>query len=368
MKKIIWVVGFIIIIYIIISLLFNTKNSGDSIKIGAALALTGDAAPWGEESLLAAQMAIDEINSKGGINGKDLELVVEDIKSSSKDSVSAVSKLINTDKVKAVMITWLDSYQGSESIVPQNILLISQDAAIESVNVPVNHQNVFSLWYRTKAKAQVTMDAMRKGEVEKLYIVLQNDSYYSKLKEFLLEEARLQGIQIVGQELINPDNDVRTVITKINEQKPDAVFFGSYDPKLSFNFIKTYREIISNKIALYGDEFIEQDLGDSNFSSLWLEGVKYYVPSTPDKNFSDKFNNKFKHKPMFSAGTTYDTIYLIAKYLTDQPQDISDYMRSNQFDTITYGPVTFDEIGGVIANKTAIMMREIKGGKSVPVQ
>ncbi len=366
-KKIIWgVVALIVLVLIVVS--HKTKEKlQETIKIGAALALTGDAAPWGEESFKAAQMAVNEINSKGGIQGKNFELVVEDMKSSSKDSVTAVSKLINVDSVKAVMVTWLDSYQGSESIIPQNILLISQDAAIESVNTPVNHQNVFSLWYRTEAKALVTVDAMKKAEVKKLYIVLQNDSYYSKLKEFLVNEAERQGIQIVGQELINPDNDGRTVIAKINEEKPDAIFFGSYDPKLSFGFIKKYREISGKKIAFYGDEFIEQDLTDNNFNTSWLEGIKYYVPATPNEAFSEKFMAQFGHEPMFSAGTTYDTVYVIAKYLQDNPQDISDYMKSVSFDTITYGKVTFDGIGGVVADKSAIMMKEIKGSKAVEI-
>jgi branched-chain amino acid transport system substrate-binding protein len=292
MKKIIpGIIALIVLVLILVS--YTSKVIPETIKIGAAFALTGDAAPWGEESLKAAQMAVDEINSKGGIQGKNLELVVEDMKSSSKDSVSTVSKLINADKVKAVMITWLDSYQGSEGVVPQNTLLISQDAAIESVNVPVNHQNVFSLWYRTQAKAQVTVDTMKKAGVKKLYIVLQNDSYYSKLKEFLVNEAEKQGIEVIGEELINPDNDGRTVIAKINEEKPDAVFFGSYDPKLSFGFIKKYREISGNKIALYGDEFIEQDLTDKNFNPLWLEGILYYVPTTPDAKFADTFKARF---------------------------------------------------------------------------
>ncbi len=365
MKKTIWIIIAIVIIVVVVG---TTKQGTDSpLKIGAAFALTGDAAPWGEESLRSAQLAVDEINEKGGVNGKKIELVTEDMKSSTAGGVSAVTKLINVDKVKAVMITWLDSYAGAESAVPKNMLMISQDAAIESVNTPVNHENVFSLWYRTAAKAKVTLDEMKRSGVKTVYLVLQHDSYYTKLLEFLKAEALNQDISIVGEELLNPTDDTRTTIAKISESKPDAVFFGSYDEKLSVSFLKRYNEIVRTPIAFYGDEFIEQDLANKNFNPTWLEGIKYYVPASPNLAFSEKFKERFGHLPMFSAGTTYDTVYVIAEYLKDNPRNLNTYMKSTTFDTITYGKIKFDEIGGVVSDTSAITIKKISAGKVVDI-
>ncbi len=361
-KKTILTIIAIIVIAVIVGIV-GQKTNTDSVKIGAALALTGDAAPWGEESLKAAQLAIDEINANGGINNKKLELVVEDMKSSTAGGVSAVSKLVSVNNAKAIMITWLDSYAGAESAVPKNMLMISQDAAIESVNTPTNHPNVFSLWYRTEAKAKVTLDEMKRSKVKTLYVVLQHDSYYTKLLEFLKAEASKQGINIVGEELLNPTDDARTVVAKIADSKPDAVFFGSYDEKLSVSFLKRYSELINTSIAIYGDEFIEQDLTNKNFNSSWLEGIVYYVPANPDPAFSSKFESRFGHKPMFSAGTTYDTVYVIAQTLKNNPEDIVEYMKKTKFSTITYGEIRFDGIGGIVSQKPTITIKRISGGK-----
>jgi branched-chain amino acid transport system substrate-binding protein len=370
MKKTIWWV--IIILLIICAIVFSqhkTETTSETpFKIGAALGLTGDAAPWGEASLNAAKLAVDEINQAGGIKGRQLELVTEDMKSTSKDSVSAVSKLINVDKVDAVMITWLDSYQGSESVVPKNTLLISQDAAIESVNVPTNHENVFSLWYRTKAKAEVTLNEMVKSGYKTLYLITQNDSYYATLLTFLKNEAAAKGITVIGAEAVNPGSDSRTLVAKINQAKPDVVFFGSYDEKMSVDFIKRYRDIVGTKIPLFGDEFIEQDVADVNFVISTLEGVKFYVPSNPDPEFKKKYVVVYGKDPAFSAGTTYDTIKVIAKMLGDKPTDIGVYMKNTQFDTTTYGKVKFDDIGGVVADKSAIVMKKVENGKIVEIK
>jgi branched-chain amino acid transport system substrate-binding protein len=338
------------------------RQGSGTVKIGAALALTGDAAPWGEVSRNAAELAVNDINQAGGINGKKLELVIEDMKSSSEGSVTAVSKLVNVDNVSAVMVTWLDSYPGAEAVMPPAMPLISQDAAIESVNVPVNHPNVFSLWYRTSSKAEVTLDAMQKDGVKTLYLVTQNDPYYEKLDQFLEAGAQQRGIQIVASESLNVSDDARTTVAKISAKKPDAVFFGSYDDGLSVAFIKRYREIVGDAVPLYGDEFIEQDFKSSKYNPAWFEGVKYYVPADPNPTFAAAYEKQFGSPPLYSADTTYDTVKVLAKYLADHPADVNQYMRKTTFSTITYGDITFDDIGGIVSDDKAITEKEILNG------
>ena len=100
-KKYTWIA--IVVIIVILIAVFSHKSSAPTstgpIQIGAALALTGDAATWGEAERNGINLALKEINANGGINGRNLELATEDTKSSSKDSVSAVQKLINFDNV-----------------------------------------------------------------------------------------------------------------------------------------------------------------------------------------------------------------------------------------------------------------------------
>lgn len=303
----------------------------------------------------------------GEFNDKKVILVVEDSKSSAKDSVTAVSKLVNSDNVQAVMITWLDSYQGAESVVPNDMLLISQDAAIESVNVPVNHSNVFSLWYRTKSKSEVILSEMARQNVKSIYILTQNDSYYATLRKFLIEEAREKGINVIAAEAVQLGDDVRSTITKIMSSKADAVFFGSYDEGLNIDFLKRYQELIGKKIPLYGDEFMEQNFHNKNVSPAWLEGVTFYVPAESNRTFEQKYMAQYGEKVALSAATTYDTVKIIAQYLKDNPSDVSKYMRSTTFNTMTYGDITFDAIGGVISNQKAISVKKVIGEKIVPL-
>lgn len=76
--------------------------TGEAIKIGAILPLTGDGAAYGVPLQKVAQIAIDKVNKEGGIDGKKLEFIWEDGKCNGKDAASAVQKLINVDKVKII--------------------------------------------------------------------------------------------------------------------------------------------------------------------------------------------------------------------------------------------------------------------------
>lgn len=81
----------------------SSESRSGSIKIGAILPLTGDSAAWGEQGKYGIELAVEEINAKGGINGKKLEVVYEDSQAIPKNAIISIQKLINIDKVPAVV-------------------------------------------------------------------------------------------------------------------------------------------------------------------------------------------------------------------------------------------------------------------------
>src|SRR3990167_8003750 len=89
----------IVVIMSLLSLAFTgtaiSESQPGSVKIGAVLPLTGDSAAWGEQGKYGIELAVEEINSKGGINGKNLEVVYEDSQAIPKNAVTSIQKLIN---------------------------------------------------------------------------------------------------------------------------------------------------------------------------------------------------------------------------------------------------------------------------------
>src|SRR6266404_612420 len=110
-----WIVGVIVVVLVVWAIVAaqkKTKNesamtgnqvASDSYKVGVLLPLTGDAATYGEGGRNIFQMATDEINGSGGVNGKKLELIIEDSKCNGQDASNAMQKLVSVDKVQIVL-------------------------------------------------------------------------------------------------------------------------------------------------------------------------------------------------------------------------------------------------------------------------
>src|SRR5579885_2807153 len=81
----------------------SSRSETGTVKIGAALGLTGECGNYGEGELKAAQLAVAEANQNGGIAGRKIDLIVEDTQCSPKDSVNAMQKLVQVDNVEAVV-------------------------------------------------------------------------------------------------------------------------------------------------------------------------------------------------------------------------------------------------------------------------
>ncbi|MDB5254307.1 MAG: putative high-affinity branched-chain amino acid transporter, amino acid-binding protein [Parcubacteria group bacterium] len=368
MKKSYWIALLVILVILGIWITKHKKSapaSLESIKIGAALTLSGDAAVWGEADRNGIQLAVKKINEDGGVKGRPLELIVEDSKSSSKDTISAVSKLQNVDKVKALLVSWLDVYQGAESILKPNTLMISPDAGTEGVNGVKIHPNVFSTWYRTQPKSELAIKHMAEHGKKRLYIITQNDSYFVTVLGFMEAAAKKYGVEIVGEEKLNAGTDIQSILTKVKAKNPDAVFYSLYDEKENIDFLKKNKSLLDPSVSIYGDELVQQNYTRTDYDQKWFEGFYFYGPKSPNPMFSKLYKETYGKDPIFGASVAYDSVFMIAKALEDEPADLNSYMRQTKFKTVSYGTVTFDEIGGIETPEDYFVMKQIKNGVAV---
>lgn len=345
---------------------FNTQ-----IKIGAAFALSGDSSvvAWGEEARNGATLAVEELNKDvDEVNG--VELVIEDMQSSSKGSISAVSKLITVDNVHGVLVSWLDVYQGAAPLAKQhNVPIITPDGGIEGVNSTQVHENVFSTWYRTDAKAEKIIKYMKSIGTKRIAIVLQNDSYYTDFLGRIDKYAEKYGMKVVSKELVNQGAiDINTQVTKVFKAKPDAIIVCLYDKKNMYSFMKLSKQNPS-QIGMFGDELMRDYASDTDLKSL-LEGVVYFHAALPNKDFVDRYKRKFGKEPRFGASTAYDAVKIMVQALRTKKenQSFDSYLRTGRFDTATYGKITFDQIGGVKTDNNQFDLFKVQNGLSHKIE
>lgn len=358
----------IIIIAAVVTGIVISKNSkpetiNQPIKIGAALGLTGDASTWAEMSLKGAQMAVDELNAKGGINGNKIELIVEDTKSTAAGSISAVQKLISIDNVSSVLgPTWLDVYPGAQgTVTDKNIVMISPDAGAEAVSTPNAYENVFSSWYRSQPKAELFAKYLHDTGVKRLDIIVQNDAYYTDLSNRIEAESKKLGIEIIRKELINGgDADFRTLITKIKSDNADMVFAALYDQKAIDAFFKNRSQLFPD-MKLSSDEFGQDYVDNPDFAKL-VNNMSFFSATRQDDSFETRFKEKYNEVPKFGASNSYDTIMMLAEAIEKDPKHLADYISKTQFDTVTFGKMRFDNVHGAITKNSTYVMKQVVDG------
>lgn len=120
-----------LILFVLSVLSFSGVYAQETYRIGAAFALSGSIAVYGEGFKKAVDLAVEEINASGGIRGKKLEIIYEDNKSNPKDCVTAVRKLITVDKVPVIFGPAASSnFMAAAPVAQENkVVMISAQGA-----------------------------------------------------------------------------------------------------------------------------------------------------------------------------------------------------------------------------------------------
>ncbi len=210
-----------------------SKPAGKPIRVAYLTPLTGRAAAYGQLQKLAVQMALEDINKAGGINGAPLEIIREDSPFDPKQAVSLVNKVVEQDK--ALMI--FGPFSSGEFEVAAPLANQLQVPLINSVTgkagIPAaNRPWVFKSAMTEDKMLAVGVDALKKRypDVKRVLIVgdvkeAVNESIVKTVFPKLLKDAGFEVIDTLGFE--SGTTDFSPIITKIKEIKPDAIAYSS---------------------------------------------------------------------------------------------------------------------------------------------
>lgn len=201
------------------------------IKIGALFAVTGPASFLGEPERNAAQMVVSEINKAGGVQGRQLELVVYDTGGDATKAVQLANKLIKNDRVVAIIgpSTTGDTMAVIPVVEKARIPLISCSAGIK-ITEPVKKYVFKTAQNDTLAVARI-YEQLKKEKKSKVAILTVSDSFGSSGREQLKSQASHYGIEIVADDTYGPkDTDMTAQLTKIRASRAQAVICWGTNP------------------------------------------------------------------------------------------------------------------------------------------
>lgn len=363
------IIGAIIVIFVIVGIWYGTAKNftrKETIKIGGAFGQTGVCAEWGEGELKATQLAIDEVNRSGGINKKLIQLISEDTQCDNKTTVSAISKLINIDKVVAIIgPTWGDSFQAGYPLMQKyKIVSMNPSTALEAIEFqkqPLDY--IFSTWFPQRYEIDALQKYAISMNIKKITIVHDQDPFGAMMMADLFEKQASKNNITVLEEygLVTGTNDFKTIIAKIKSNTPDGIFVSFLGPEPKVIFLKQIRELGIDTKVFSSSDFQNEGLLKS-FGSF-MEGVIYAYPKTSVnyQNFVDKYKIKYNIEPQGpSAPNAYDAARAIIETLKHdvltgdeiQSQLTKIKISGSIIDELSFSEITHQINGGDFEIKT----------------
>ncbi len=362
------IVAVVVISLIAISSLKKPKEQ-ETIKIGALLPLSGKNAVYGIEIKNAIELAKDEINLKGGINGKRLEIIYEDDQAEPAIGTNGMQKLVSIDKVPVVLGSWASGVVVATAPIAEQSHVIVMASAI-SPAITNAGDYIFRIQPSATFYTSKSVELLRKLNVSTAAIIFVNNEFGKGLKDAFVSDFELNGGKVVAIEAYaQGDTDFRSQLTKIKEKNPEIIFIPGYQDTI--DVVKQIKELGIQSKILAGPPFESK----STLEKLgnMAEGILYpyhYVTGKDDpkaKQYEQRYLAKYGVPTGGFAPLMYDATHIIANALKkcgEKTDCIKQELYNTKYDGVI-GTVTFDTNGDP---SVSIVMKTVKNGQFVPYE
>ena len=295
----------------------GTAATGATFKIGGIGPITGGAAVYGNAVKNGAQIAIDEINAAGGINGAQIEYKFEDDEHDAEKAVNAYNTLKDWNmQLLMGTVTSAPCVAVSEKTKEDNIFQLTPSGT----SVPcTQYDNAFRVCFSDPQQGTASAQYIGQNNLSSKLAVIydSSDVYSSGIYEKFAAEAANQPFEIVTAEAFTADNktDFTTQLQKAKDAGADLIFLPIYYQEATL--ILSQADTMGYEPTFFGCDGLDGILGVENFDNKLAEGVMLLTPFAADAkddatvNFVSQYNTKYGETPNQFAADAYDAIYIM---------------------------------------------------------
>jgi len=343
--------------------------SGETIKLGFVDALTGDAATYGEVSRNTMQLAVEEINAAGGINGKKLEVVYEDGKCTGKDAATAAQKLLTVDKVEVVLgLSCSGMVLGSAPIFEQHKkILFSSYATNPSISGAGDF--VFRNAYSDELIGSSMAEEIGK-KFSRVAVLVENTDYAKGVVDVF---ERGFGGEVVSKEVYNQEaRDMRTQLTKIMQAEPEAIIISPQTVVTGAQALKQLHELnyggpVYTNVVMVGSKLVE--IAGEAAEGLNIIADPEPMESAEKKRIFDLYVKRYG-EPDYSypVASNWDAVHIMADAIREVGYDaekIKGYLYGMPEYNGLLGKYRFDANGDATGLRTTV--KQVVDGEFVKI-
>ena len=341
--------------------------------IGGIGPTTGDNAIYGTAVENGIQLAVDEINADGGINGYQIEYQFEDDQSDSEKSVNAYNTLKDWGMHMLVgTVTSTPCVAVVEESHADNMFQLTPSATTVEA---VQYDNAFRMCFSDPSQGTVSADYIADNNIaSKIAIIYDSsDTYSTGIYQSFAAEAEERGLEVVTAQAFTADSstDFSVQIQKAKDSGAELVFLPIYYQEASLILAQADRAGFAPK--WFGVDGMDGILNVDGFDGSLAEGLMFLTPFTPDaedeatQSFVAAYEEEFGDTPIQFAADAYDCMYVIkaaaekAEITPDMSvSDISDAMKAAMteitIDGLTGKQITWSEDGEPSKEPTVVVI------------
>lgn len=306
---------------------------------------TGGSEHFGKPELDAYTLAIEEWNAKGGLNGKNIKLRVEDTQTSQKQIISGFNRLALENPAVILGPTWLDSYQG---VVPlakrKDILLVTPSAAHETF-MASNITWPITFYHNSTIEAKELVKGLKEKGFKKIGIIYEEEPFAEMFRKLVVKDLPEPAVMIGVQ---GGEVEFSTILAKIREQKTDALIILLWEERSLLSFLQKLRvQLPGLPIATIHDA--EGWLEKPEFRTA-VQRIIFSKFVVADPSFTERFKERFGYPPLITASNAYDAMNAVLeayKAGKNSAEEIRSFLLNHKFNTATFGKFKFHADGSV---------------------
>ncbi|MDA3847224.1 MAG: ABC transporter substrate-binding protein [Vallitaleaceae bacterium] len=346
MKK---VLALVLVLVLTAALFAGCDKGPETVKIGLITPKTGDLAVYGIAVENAVILAVDKINADGGIDGKDIELIVYDNKADATESINVFNRLVDNDKIVALVGPVISS--TSLAVAPlaeaAGIPMISPTAT--NLAVTPDYEYVFRACYTDPYQGAMVAKFANENLMATKAAILYNagDDYSSGLATAF--EGTFTGEVVAKEGYTADDVDFRSLLTSIKELGAEVVFVPDYYNTIGLIATQA-REVGLEAVLLGGDgwDAVQSEYGDVTEGYFFANHYSTTDESPLVQGFITDYNAAYGETPNALAALGYDGILVMAAAIDAadslEGADILAALKGTDMDAVT-GHITFDANG-----------------------
>ena len=332
----------------------SKSAESNTIKIGVITSLTGSNAAFGQAHKNGYTIALEEINAKGGLLGKKVELDYYDDQSRPDQAVQGVSKLVDQDRVPIVLGAY--SSESTRAIVPvvtqKQVPLLIPTAVADNV-MESNSPWIFRICAGSGSFATATLDFLKNnGDPKKLAIVYENTNFGQSNNKSMTEAAKAAGLDLVDSEAYQASSpDYKSLLQRVKGNNPEVIYFASY--LLDAGTLMRQSEQLNLNPKYYTSagtgfaaaEFPTPDKGAGKYAEYTFS-VSQWLPTAKWKGsaeFDQKYFQLAGSHPAYHAMEAYAVLLAAAAAIDNaksaQAQAIRDALHQLNIAETPFGPV-----------------------------